>query len=196
MDTDADIDELLKRCRAGDDVAHAEFYNRYQPYIHNVVRKQLGTLNVYHTQSDIEDIANDIILKFSAESYQSLESIRSIQSIHGWLYVLVKNFVTSHVRQQARSDSLQQRFVREQGSAYAATPSHTFLHREQAEMVQDSLKTLDTQERLVVTLYYVDRLKYYEIAEMLSMNINTVATKLKRAKEKLHKSLRKHKDDL
>jgi len=30
----------------------------------------------------------------------------------------------------------------------------------------DSLKTLDKKERLVLTMYYIDHLKYYEIAEV------------------------------
>ena len=196
MNAQSDIDDLLKRCREGDDVAHAEFYNRYQPFIQGVIGQHLRRLNIYHNQSDIEDITNDIIVKFSAESYKSFDSIRSLHSINGWLYVVVKNFVTSHVRKQVRSDRSHQHFVKEQGTLYTTEPAYTFLHREQEEIVQESLKTLDTQERLVVTMYYIDRLKYYEISEILHMNINTVATKLKRAKAKLHKCLRKHRDDI
>ena len=40
------------------------------------------------------------------------------------------------------------------------------MHNEQKAMEIDSLKTLDKKERLVLTMYYIDHLKYYEIAEV------------------------------
>lgn len=117
-------------------------------------------MNVYHNQSDIEDLCNDVLLKFSSDSYKSFESIRSIESIDGWLYVLVKNFVTSHVRQQIRSDHSQRHFINEQATAYINEPVFKFLHEEQKKFLLQSLETLDTQERLVLTMYNLDHLKY------------------------------------
>ena len=195
MSAQTDIDELLTKCQQGDDAAHAEFYNRYHPYINRVVAKQLKQLNVYHDKNDVDDLTNDIVLKFSTDSYKSFENIRSLSSINGWLYVLVKNFVLSYVRSQVRKDHLQKQYVAESEQSIPDEPGEVFLHNEQKEMVMDSLKTLDKQERLVVTMYYIDHLKYYEIADVLNLNINTVATKLKRAKEKLYTALRRHHDE-
>ena len=186
----------MKRCCAGDDAAHAAFYNQFHPFIKGVVSQQLRRLNVYHNTSDIDDLVNDILLIFAGNSYQAFESIKSVQSIHGWLYVLVKNFVLSYVRKEARMEERKQQYVKEQQATYIIEVEQSFVYNEQKELVLESLNTLDTQERLIVTMYYLDHLKYFEIAAILNMNINTVATKIKRAKEKLHKALRRHKDDL
>ena len=58
--------------------------------------------------------------------------------------------------------------------------------------VQGALDCLDECEKLVVTMYYIDQLKYAEISEVLRMNINTVATCIRRAKEKLRDALGVH----
>jgi hypothetical protein len=75
-----------------------------------VVEKQL---NVYHDKKNFDDLTNDIVLKFSTDSYKSFKNIRCLSSINGWLYVLVKNFVLAFVRLQVRKDHLQKQYVAE-----------------------------------------------------------------------------------
>ena len=49
------------------------------------------------------------------------------------------------------------------------------------------IEKLNYEEKLIVTLYYNSKYSCNEIAEILHMNINTVKSKLTRAKEKVKK---------
>ncbi len=104
MDFDGDIDKLRTLCRKGDDAAHAQFYNQFQPFIAHTVAQQLRNLNVYHSKSDIEDLTSEAILKIAADNFKTLDTLRKPKSIHGWLYVVTQNHVISHIRKEARHD--------------------------------------------------------------------------------------------
>lgn len=193
MDNQSDIADLIAQCRTGDDAAHAQFYNRFQPFIMRAVAQQLRSLNVYYSKSDVEDLRSEMRLKVSADNYTRLDALRSPKSIQGWLYVVTRNHLVSHVRKEARYDQALVRYARESTESYGIKPAYVLEETRQEQSLRDSLQTLDEKDRLVVSLYYIGKLKYYEIADMLSLNINTVATRLRRAKEKLRAQLPRNK---
>ena len=51
--------------------------------------------------------------------------------------------------------------------------------------MEDILKYLNDEEKMIITLYYLEDYKSKEIAWLLDMNENTVKTKISRAKNKL-----------
>lgn len=184
-----DIPEFVERCIQGDDRAHAEFYNRYSPFLRNAVRNRLHQLNVYYSQDDVEDLTNEVILKISEGSYTRMRSLNQPASLNGWLFVIARNHTTTFVRSQARRDTILREYAQEVIEENTPKSQAVVERLEDRERIQESLKSLDGRERLVVTMYYIDGLKYFEIAEALSININTVATLIRRAKQKLRKYL-------
>ena len=55
--------------------------------------------------------------------------------------------------------------------------------------MEDILKYLNDEEKMIITLYYLEDYKSKEIAWLLDMNENTVKTKISRAKNKLKTKL-------
>ena len=53
------------------------------------------------------------------------------------------------------------------------------------------IKSLNTDEQTVVTLYYKYKYKTSEIADILNENINTIKSRLLRAKEKIEEDIKK-----
>ena len=47
------------------------------------------------------------------------------------------------------------------------------------------IKNLKYEERIIIVLYYAEKYTTKEIAEILSVNENTIKTRLSRAKEKI-----------
>lgn len=54
---------------------------------------------------------------------------------------------------------------------------------------KELLDMVDEADRLLLTLYYADEFKVSEIAELLEMNVNTVKTRLSKAREKIRRGL-------
>lgn len=61
--------------------------------------------------------------------------------------------------------------------------------------LDDLFYSLDDEERMLITLFYLEGYKSKEIAKMFNMNINTVKTKILRAKNKMKKDIEKRRED-
>ncbi|MCI8386099.1 MAG: sigma-70 family RNA polymerase sigma factor [Acutalibacter sp.] len=66
---------------------------------------------------------------------------------------------------------------------------------DQALDMQESLAVLAENDRLVLTLYYMDGLKIREIAKLLEVKEGTVKTRLKRSRERLRKIYLEREDE-
>ena len=66
-------------------------------------------------------------------------------------------------------------------------PRYTNSQREKLEIIQQSLSKLSPLERKIIMLIYTENLDNQQIAFRLKKHINTVATTLNRAKEKIKK---------
>jgi len=72
------------------------------------------------------------------------------------------------------------------------SPERLVLKAEQNEIVQEAINGLPPKQREVVTLYYMQHLKYREIAEVLNCAEGTVASRLNKALKNLKAKLSKY----
>jgi RNA polymerase sigma factor (sigma-70 family) len=59
------------------------------------------------------------------------------------------------------------------------------IRREAQTELDEKLRALPPVDRLIVELFFMQGLKYCEIAEVTGLNINSVSAKLRRSKQKL-----------
>ena len=130
-----------------------------------------------------------------------VESVRLVNPISADLDVMrpsiLPNLVAAVARNQAvtwlRRRNAQARigrgFAAESAEIYTATPATRASSREQLRLLHAGMDQLGADDRLILDLYFTQDLKYAEIAELLGMNINTVAGKLRRARAKLRRLL-------
>lgn len=69
------------------------------------------------------------------------------------------------------------------------TPEEAALRTEEREKVRRAINELPDKYREVVTLYDMEGVSYQKIAEMLSIDIGTVKSRLSRARKRLKKIL-------
>ena len=185
-----EVASLLVRLRHGDDAAKAEFIAAYDELVRwSVVRKLHAATGNRETSSDVEDICHDVYVRLFKNNCEALGKIREPASINAWLMTVSQNHVYSYLRKRQVRHMARESMVREREEGYEESPEKRALASEQLAMLRERIERLEPKDRLILQLYYVHDLKYADIAETLSLNINTVASRLMRAKARLRERL-------
>jgi RNA polymerase sigma-70 factor (ECF subfamily) len=163
---------LLARLRAGDARAFEELVTTYQHRIFGVALRMLGS------RAEAEDIAQETFLR----AHRALGEFRGEARLGTWLYAIASrlclNRLASAERRYVRGDEdAMLRFPAQGGDAAAALE-----RTEVAAALHDAIAALPEERRIVVILRDLEGLAYEEIAEALGVELNTVRTRLHRAR--------------
>lgn len=171
---------LIHKILDGDKEAFATLVNRYQKRVHAIAWRKI---NDYH-------IAEDITQETFIQVYEKLSSLRNPKQFDGWLYVIVdrlcidwikKNKIDTQSLQNTPKETLEETFYMD----------YELKHREMEtvehyrEIVQKLLNKLPESERTVFTLYHLGDMTAKEVAKTLGISVNTVKSKLRRARNRL-----------
>lgn len=126
------------------------------------------------SEDDIADAVQDTI--FSA--YQSIKKLDKPENFKKWMIKILINKCNDIYKKRKVNQQVPLEEIGEE--------MYSFCLRELEEMeIADILKILQEDEKLMITLYYLEDYTSKEIAEILEMNENTVKTKISRAKNKI-----------
>ena len=155
-----------------------EIYREYGDYVYTVA------YGVALHHDDAREIAQETFLKV----YKNLSNFRHDSSIKTWLYRITVNeslnYVKKHRNKHKVTMDLEQ--ADSELSEPAADPDAEGNHADVAAM----LSQLKPDYRACMVLRNVQGLSYQEIADILGENINTVRTRLRRAREQLLSTLK------
>lgn len=188
-----DTQTLIAACLRGDDQAKAAFYVEFSGLVRRAVaRRLLAMAGLPPLQGEIGDIVNEVFEKLLRDDCRMLSQLYNPACIHAWLVSVARNHTVDYIRKLA---------ARDYGHAIASTeslnghpsppkPVHASFEtdldrRDRTAGLARCLEALSEEERLIINLFYVQSLKYVQIAEILGMNVNTLSAKLRRAKQKL-----------
>ena len=144
---------------------------------------------------DAQDLLQDALL----EAYRSFKRFQRGTYFDKWLYRIMTNtFIDRqrHKKRVGRIDSLDAPVGADDGEILAREipdwteePSRRVLHDEFGEPVQKALNQLKPDFRMVLILSDVEEFSYEEIAEMLTIPIGTVRSRLHRARDMMRQTL-------
>jgi RNA polymerase sigma-70 factor (ECF subfamily) len=142
-----------------------------------------------HNQNDAEDLVQETYLK----ALRGFGSFRPGTNFRAWIFRILKNtFLTSCSKLDRRmtvgTDSEEEFPALPVGSA---TPESLLIERSGNEAVQCAIEQLPVIFREVILLRDVEDASYREIAEILSIPIGTVMSRLARAREAVRETVRK-----
>lgn len=162
----------MLRLQQGDTTALAPLYVRHRGVVNAVVRRQVTAI----TESDAEDLCHEVFLELSklAPRYRQGSSLRS------WLCGIALKKAWRRSRGEWVRKSLLGRFSNEDDSA----PAHD-ARVEASHQVQRLLSRLPPAMREVIVLSLIEQLDTDEVAAALGVSVNTVWTRLHRARERL-----------
>ena len=175
--------QLIHNILSGDDEAFSTLVRKYQKSVHALAWRKIGDFHY------AEEITQDTFL----QAYEKLPTLKNRSQFAGWLYVITNNLCTDWLRKkrpamQSLGDSsvkaidklTYERYILEQREREAGERRH--------ELVKQLLEKLPESERTVVMLYYLGEMTTKEIGKFLGVSVNTITSRLQRARERLQAS--------
>ena len=169
-DTGPSIDELVSRVATGDQAAFSDLYDNTASRLLGLVKRIL----VDHAQS--EEVAQEVFL----EIWQTATRFdRSKGSALSWMLTMARRRAIDRVRSaQAGRDRDVRIGIRDYGTEFDHV-SESVEVRIESERVKTAMSSLSDLQRQAVTLAYYGGYTQTEVAEMLSIPLGTVKTRIR-----------------
>lgn len=175
------LDEYLAAAaRAGDKRAFERLFKSWQPRLFG---------HAYRLTGDVE-MARDATQDAWADIVRGLTRLGDVVAFPAWAFRIVSRRSIDQVRRI--------KTVRRTNSALSLEPAETTFSPDSIETNADSIplsraiSQLPTEQRVAISLFYLEDLSVAEIAAALETPAGTIKTRLMHARKKLRASLEKH----
>jgi RNA polymerase sigma-70 factor (ECF subfamily) len=166
---------LQARLLRDDQKAFRELVERYTPLLVNLAS------GIVYDRETARDIVQDTFTSF----YASLHRFNGKASIRTYLYRIAVNKSIDYVRKMRTRARLQSKL----NADYEATADPTDRVDDRI-VVREALASLPVKLRMPLVMVECQRLRYGEIAKILGIPLNTVRTRIYRAREQLRREFR------
>jgi len=139
-------------------------------------------------QTDAEDLVQETYLK----ALRGFASFQPGTNFRAWMFQILRNTFLSSCSKLERRMTIALDSEEEDGPELAIenqTPETLFMNRSNSEQVQKAIDHLPAHYREALLLCEVEEMSYQEIAEILSIPIGTVMSRLSRARQAVRESL-------
>ena len=177
------IDELVQRAIIGDGTAFTELWDTHIASLRTYLKSTVKGLDDF--------FVDDICSRSFEKAFRQISSYDPSRSHFGtWLRVIAHNTALDTLEQESRSqrgyvhidsDNSQTSLV-DSISDELDSPLDSIIRNEDEEETQKYIDGLPELYREVARRRLIDGLQYKEIAEELDMELNTVRTRIRRAK--------------
>ncbi|HTY45939.1 MAG TPA: RNA polymerase sigma factor [Patescibacteria group bacterium] len=168
--------DILIRASRGNIEAFEHIYKAVSGFVYNVA------LRITNSSHDAEEVTQDVFMKV----YRSLPGFQFRSSLRTWIYRITVNTALNSCKKAIKETSRRGDYdtaVRTQSAPETADARATQADHERA--VASLLSALNPDQRACVVLREIEGFSYKQISEALKININTVRSRLKRARETL-----------
>jgi len=166
-----DDDEIaIEKCRNGEREAFRHLVEKYQRQAISHATAILGS------REDALDAAQEAFI----DAFRALKQFDSSRPFYPWFYVLLRNRCFKLAARKRETESIDETVIVAPNST---AQSETIL------ALENALRSLDMEDREIVTLKYFDGLSYNELAERLQIPKGTVMSRLFHARRKLQAKL-------
>ena len=168
--------DVIDRAAEGDIRAFEEIYRKTSAFVYNVASR------ITNNSADADEVTQDVFMKV----YRKLGEFNFLSSFKTWVYRITvntainyKKAVEKHITQRSDYDSTLR------GVSTKEEARGNIDKQDKKKQVSVLLDILNPDQRACIVLREIQELNYKEIADILRVNINTVRTRLKRARQRL-----------
>jgi RNA polymerase sigma-70 factor (ECF subfamily) len=175
--------ELLARSKVGDVAAFTLLVRRYEERVYNLAYRMTGN------PSDAADVAQEAFMA----AFEGLGRFRGDAAFYTWLYRIAVNKALMH----RRTRDMRPEFAASADDASpldaagdpADGPEDRALSNERSAAVQDAIARLPEDYRAIIVLRDIEGFEYEEIADILTIALGTVKSRLHRGRLLLREAL-------
>ncbi len=171
-------DELIYRATGGDMDAFEAIYRLTAGFVYAV------SYRVVYSREDAEEVTQDVFIKV----YDNLKKFKEGTSFKAWIYRIAVNTAINYYNKKKR-DITHDGDYEIASELYGKGPEveENLQAKHNEEKVEELLSRLNPDQKACMVLREIEGMSYEEIAKVLNIKINTVRTRLKRAREALVK---------
>jgi len=171
--------ELLKRYLEGDETAFREIVDRYKNSLYSFLRRFLNR----------QDLVEDVFQETFLQLFASRDSFDTSRPLRPWLFTIAANKAKDALRKMQRHSSMSIGAIADSGdisvddvinilSSYKTTPPDEVTKDETARRVREIVAGMPENLRGILILAYFEQFSYKHMAEILSIPIGTVKSRL------------------
>lgn len=171
--------ELLQRYRQGDEQAFREIVSRYKNSLYAFLRRFVNH----------EDVVEDVFQETFLQLYISQDSFDANRPLRPWLFTIAANKAKDTLRKMQRQASKGMGAIADAGdfsvdevvnilTSYETTPDDEVSAEETAQRVRRVIAEMPDNLRGILVLAYFEQFSYKHMAQILSIPIGTVKSRL------------------
>ena len=168
------MENLVKKAKKGNEEAFSKLILAEKDSLYKIAISRMKTIE------DAEDVIQETVI----EAYVKMHTIRKNESFKSWIRTILLDMIKTFYERKAKKDIKIQTKLMEN---FEKDNVNNIIKTEQDMDFKMLLNKLEDEDRTIILLFYNDGYKVKEISKMLNMNVNTVKTKLSRARKKIEK---------
>lgn len=184
--TDMPDEALAKLAEEQNQAAFIVLYTRYNIGVKSHISRYVSQ------KEDVEDIC----LESFQKAFSQIDSYNPDYKFSTWLYRIARNTAFDHLSKHDREKShMPTTFINDDIAelrelpATMHNPEEDIITQQEYDKWLNNIEKLKDDYRIVAKMNLIDNFGYKEISEALDMPINTVKTKIRRAKAMLLKMM-------
>lgn len=189
MQSEKPDNEIIKRILHGNIDEFELLLKRYQDFVFNIITKHIP-------HQMVEEIAHDVFVRV----YNSVSTFTGDTPFKHWLSKIAVRTCYDYWRKQYKSQEIAMSFLNEEHDKWLETVitaqsvesfnKEEFV-KETKEILDWALGKLTAEDRMVLSMVYLDGLSVKETATLLGWSLANVKVRSHRARKKLRKQLEK-----
>ncbi len=171
--------EIIKDVKAGNISAYAVLLDRYKNLVFTLAN------NIVRNKEDAEEITQDVFVK----AFKALSSFKGESLFSTWLYRIVIN-TSLNKKKLSKLKLTDDSDLQEDSYSDIDSLLKQQERKDIKKILQDAIKLLKDDERLCITLFYINELSIAEINELTDISISNVKILLHRGRKSLYVQLK------
>ena len=175
----SDDEKLVSQTLAGDRDAFGVLVHKYQEMVYAYAFQKV------RNEEDARDIAQEVFWR----AYHHLYQLRHPHRFRSWLYTIMSNQCKRQLMSVIKTRQRETALEDATDDALRIEPAHTAPTESWRVDLEQALSELPDDNRVAVSMFYMGDHSLKEISEFLGVSINTVKSKLYRARQQLGNAL-------